>query len=126
MGYEFNDGPDFGYVKRCLECGEPVPYGRTDKVYCCDSCRNRFNYGEKKLRIRNRTRVMKILSGNYSVLQTLLREKVESADLSQMVFRGFNPEYMTWCQRRPRYSECCCFDIRYNLTRARIFSISKL
>lgn len=126
MGYPFNDESISGYVKRCLECGEPVPYGRPDKVYCCVSCRNRYNYGEKKLRIRNRTRVMKILSDNYAVLQALLREKVGSIDVPQMIFRGFNPEYMTWCQRRPRYSECCCFDIKYNLTHDRIFSISRM
>ena len=25
----------------CLECGEEMPYGRTDKVYCSVKCKNR-------------------------------------------------------------------------------------
>lgn len=125
MGYGFNEENN-GYVRRCLECGEPVPYGRNDRLYCCDSCKNRHNYGERKLSIRNRTNVMRILTRNYSVLRTLLRENIPSLDIAQMIFRGFNPDYMTGCRRRPRYSECSCFDIRYNLTETRIFSIARM
>ncbi len=125
MGYGFNEENN-EYVRRCLECGEPVPYGRNDRLYCCDSCKNRYNYGERKLSIRNKTNVMRILTRNYSVLRALLRENILSLDITQMIFRGFNPDYMTCCQRRPRYSECCCFDIRYNLTDTRVFSISRM
>lgn len=125
MGYDFNDGVN-GYVKRCLECGEPLPYGRTDKLYCSESCKNRWHYVERRQSIRNRSDVMKILGRNYSVLRDLLHENIMSLDITQMIFRGFNPGYMTGCLRRPRYSECSCFDIRYNLTDSRIFAISRM
>ncbi len=125
MAYAFNEENN-GYVRRCLECGEPVPYGRHDRLYCCDSCKNRYNYGARKHNIKNRANVMRILARNYSVLRAMLRENILSLDITQMIFRGFNPDYMTCCQRRPRYSECCCFDIRYNLTQTRIFSISRM
>ncbi len=29
--------------RKCLYCGEPI-YGRMDKKFCCDSCRNSYNY----------------------------------------------------------------------------------
>lgn len=125
MGYDINDRGD-EYVKRCLECGEPLPYGRTDKLYCCDSCKNRRHYVERRRSLKNRADVMRILSRNYSVLRSLLRENIMSLDITQVIFRGFNPGYMTGCQRRPRYSECSCFDIRYNLTGNRIFAISRM
>ena len=29
--------------RKCLYCGEPL-IGRVDKKFCCDSCRNSYNY----------------------------------------------------------------------------------
>ena len=29
--------------RKCLYCGEPL-IGRIDKKFCCDSCRNSYNY----------------------------------------------------------------------------------
>ena len=29
--------------RKCLYCGEPI-IGRMDKKFCCDSCRNSYNY----------------------------------------------------------------------------------
>ncbi len=112
--------------RQCIECGAPVPDSRADRLYCCDSCKNRHNYETRQTSRQNHVRVLDILAENYRILSDLLRGSVESIGVAELLCRGFSPEFMTFCQRRPRYSECCCFDIRYNLTVSRIFSISRI
>lgn len=110
----------------CIECGNPIPDSRTDRLYCCDSCKNHHNYETRQASRQNHALVLDILAENYRILTDLLRGRVESIGVAELLCRGFSPEFMTFCQRRPRYSECCCFDIRYNLTVSRVFSISRI
>lgn len=110
----------------CIECGNPIPDSRTDRLYCCDSCKNHHNYETRQASRQNHALVLDILAENYRILTDLLRGRVESIGIAELLCRGFSPEFMTFCQRRPRYSECCCFDIRYNLTVSRVFSISRI
>ena len=79
----------------CLECGEEMPYGRTDKVYCSVKCKNRHYYAEHLAGRYVRTRVASILEKNYSLLESLICEQKESATLSELSVRGFNPDYMS-------------------------------
>lgn len=112
--------------RTCIECGKSVPDSRTDRLYCCDACKNRHNYETRQASRKNHDRVLGILTENYRILTDLLHGRVESVGVAELLCRGFSPKFMTFCQRRPRYSECCCFDIRYNLTDSRIFSISRI
>ena len=38
----------------CLECGDQIRYGRTDKKFCCDECRAR-NYNDRVRKSRAST-----------------------------------------------------------------------
>ena len=103
-----------------------MPYGRTDKVYCSVKCKNRHYYAEHLAGRYVRTRVASILEKNYSLLESLICEQKESATLSELSVRGFNPDYMTCHRSRRYYSECGCYDIRYRQNSTRIYCIEKV
>ena len=66
------------------------------------------------------------LSRNYEILDNLVRTDVDSADLMSLVSMGFVPYIMTSYRKCGKHDECSCFDIRYIMTRTRIYSISKI
>ena len=110
----------------CLECGDVVPYGRTDKVYCSVKCKNRHYYTEHMAGRYIRTRINSILEKNYSLLEALIVGNIDSVLLSDLSVRGFSPDYMTSHRSRKYYSECGCYDIRYRQTSTRIYCIEKV
>lgn len=110
----------------CLECGEQILDGRTDKLYCSSVCRHRHYYKMEQKDIETRFSTIDVLDRNHKILSELIRKKVESIELSALMFRGFSPEFMTCCRRKARYSECGCYDIVYNQNASRIFSITKI
>ena len=90
----------------CLECGDVVPYGRTDKVYCSVKCKNRHYYAEHMAGRYIRTRINSILEKNYSLLEALIAGNIDSVLLSDLSVKGFSPDYMTSHRSRKYYSEC--------------------
>ena len=110
----------------CLECGEEMPYGRTDKIYCSVKCKNRHYYAAHLSGRYICTRVASILDRNYALLEALLSDKSCSVDLASLTVKGFNPDYMTYHRSCKYYSECGCYDIRYRQNKSRIYSIEKI
>jgi hypothetical protein len=122
-----------GYAKKrvrniptCLQCGDKIRYGRTDKKFCCDDCRNRHYNAQSKASRTFRRKVMAQLIGNYEVLDTLFKSGVTSIELIDAVTMGFVPGIVTAYRRVGKHDEFCCFDIKYIMTNMRIYSISKL
>ena len=110
----------------CLECGDRIRYGRTDKKFCCDECRNRhYNSKQKEGRTYKR-KVLALLQKNYAILEDLLRSGVDSADFVDLLTLGFTPDAVTCYHRSRRHDEFACFDIKYRMSESRIFSISKI
>lgn len=110
----------------CLECGDTIRYGRTDKKFCCDECRIK-NFNEKaRLSRLFKRRIMTALSRNYGILENLIKADIESADMISLASMGFSPSIMTSFRKCGKHSECGCFDIRYIMTGTRIYSISKI
>ncbi len=114
------------HIPVCLECGDKIRYGRTDKKFCCDECKTRHHNAMAKSGRAFRRRVLAILSKNYSVLEGLVRSGVESVDLMDLMSMGFQPSFSTSCRRNGKHDEFRCFDIKYIMTRTRIYSISKI
>ena len=110
----------------CLECGDRIRYGRTDKKFCCDECRNRHYNEQTKVGRAFRRKVLSQLMANYSLLDTLFRAGTTSMELIDAVTMGFVPGIVTSYRRVGKHDEFCCFDIKYIMTRTRIYSISKL
>ena len=114
------------HIAVCLECGDQIRYGRTDKKFCCDDCRSR-HYNEKTRQGRAfRRRVLSALSRNYEILDNLIKADVASIDIIALSSMGFSLSLMTSYRKRGKHDECGCFDIRYIKTSTRIYSISKI
>lgn len=113
-------------TRYCKECGEPLPDSRTDRLYCSMACRHRHSYKSLLMGKEMRKSTITALDRNHMILSELLRKKVESINLQELQLMGFSSDFMTCCRRKPRYSECVCYDIVYNLTADRIFSITKI
>ena len=66
------------HMPKCLECGDQIRYGRTDKKFCCDECKNRHYNNLAKGSRTFRRKVLSMLSGNYDVLNEILRSGASS------------------------------------------------
>ena len=113
-------------IARCLECGDKISYGRTDKKYCCEDCRNRHHNHLLRAGRSVRRRVMAALEKNYTILNSFLESGVESVPLSEALSVGFNPNFMTSFAKKRGHEECGCFDISYRMTPSRLCYLSKL
>lgn len=110
----------------CMECGHKIKYGRTDKKFCCDKCRNKYNNAQTRAGRAYRRRVMNAISGNYDILDNLLRTGITAIDLFELVNLGFVIEAVTSHRRMRHHDEYACFDIKYKMTPSRISGITKI
>lgn len=110
----------------CLECGREV-YGRPDKKFCSDNCKNRFHnrrHSEEKKVIE---RTINALYRNHEYLSRLINSGVKAIDIDIAKISGFQPDVITGYRKtRSRHSECRCFDLKYCLTEHKIFRIGKI
>ena len=122
MGREGNNGDR----PVCLECGDEIAYGRSDKKFCSSSCRYRY-HNEKYHNSRNvRLRIMGTLDRNYAILEKLLKLEIRSISLGDLAQMGYNKEFVTSCHRIGGHEEYRCFDIKYRCSDSRVFSIEKV
>lgn len=80
--------------RKCLSCGEPI-YGRSDKKFCGDACRNAYHYEHNNRRTNIVRRINAVLSRNYNVLQELNANGKTSVKRSQLIQKGFDFRYFT-------------------------------
>jgi len=89
--------------KHCENCGK-VLFGRTDKRFCNDTCRNTFNR-EKHLREKvkeneNLPEILRIIKRNYQILQSMRHGPLEEGlqvymPVKELIKEGFNFKYFT-------------------------------
>lgn len=108
----------------CLECGDPIPYGRSDRKYCSDACRHRYHNRESRRWHRRYARIIGILEQNYSILDRLIGLGIVSTLKSDLVQMGYNLDFLTSCRKVGHRMVCRCFDIRYEETESRIRNLS--
>ena len=114
------------HTPRCLECGDRISYGRSDKKFCSDDCRNRHhNHLARSSRILKR-RITSALDRNYEILDNMLKDGTGSIRMEDAIFHGFNPHYATSFRKQGRHVLYHCYDICYMMTPSRISSISKI
>tara|TARA_B100000963_G_scaffold177192_1_gene154086 strand:+ start:87 stop:458 length:372 start_codon:yes stop_codon:yes gene_type:complete len=81
--------------KLCLECDQPL-FGRVDKKFCNDQCRNAYNNRVNKTTndfVRN---VNGILRKNRRIIASLLDGKEKSITTKEkLLLHGFNFNYFT-------------------------------
>jgi len=110
---------------KCLECGH-VLYGRADKKFCSEGCKNKYHnrFGHKSTRLRERT--FMDLSTNHRILTNLLKMGMTAITLYDIEALGFKQSLVTGYVRKRGYDELRCFDIRYRQTPERIFEIREI
>ena len=113
-------------IPSCLECGDKIKYGRTDKKFCSDDCRNRHYNSKLRMGRTYRRRTLAMLDKNYELLEEILKSGQDSADFTYLTTMGFNPDAVTFCHHSRRHDIYACFDITYKMSERRIYSISKI
>ena len=111
-------------VPRCLECGDPLPYGRKDQKFCCKSCKNRHHNREaRRWRFRYAT-VIGILEKNHDILRQLIQLGVRSIPTEELIQLGYRMGFVTSSGREGRRTVCRCFDIVFFDTETRIAGLA--
>lgn len=75
--------------KKCLQCGEKI-IGRTDKKFCCDSCRNNYNNNLNKDATNLIRNTNNKLRKNYRILNTLNPDKKVTLPKTKLINYGFD------------------------------------
>lgn len=98
-------------VPHCLECGNPLPYGRKDRTFCSPACKNRHHNREAR-QWRNRyASIIGILEKNHDILRQLIRMGVRSIPKEELVQLGYRMGFVTSSGRVGRRTVCRCFDV---------------
>lgn len=106
----------------CLECGQEL-FGRADKKFCSNYCKNKYHNKEYSARRKIQGRVQRILASNYSLLETLIASGGKTFSLSDLEVMGFRPFFITGHGGGEKREECWCYDIVYNKTPTTIYNI---
>ena len=111
-------------VPHCLECGNPLPYGRKDRKFCCPACKNR-NHNREARRWRFRyASVIGILEKNHEILRHLIQIGVRSIPKEELIQLGYRLGFVTSSGRNGRRTVCRCFDIVFIDTETRLANLA--
>ena len=110
----------------CLECGDRIGYGRSDRKFCCDACKNRFHNRHAMSSRRYRQKVCLALDRNYDILESLRKTSIRSIGMADLENMGFNRNYFTSYVKRSTREMFMCYDIKYSVFHGKVVTISKL
>lgn len=121
---QFGDMKDF--IKLCPVCLAPV-FGRPDKVFCSEKCKNTYHYRSKYWKNGIKNRMMSSLDLNYKILEALVASGATSAKKEKLQAMGFDFSVCTSSKKgRCGHTLNCCFDMQYAQTASKIFNLKKL
>ncbi|NQV52512.1 MAG: hypothetical protein HQ500_04980 [Flavobacteriales bacterium] len=78
----------------CQECSEPL-YGRADKKFCCDQCRNTFNNRNNSDVNRIVRNINYALRRNRRILSELNDSEKTRLERNRLIMHGFSFKYFT-------------------------------
>ena len=113
-------------VPTCLQCGEELGYGRKDRKFCCEECKNKYHNSRTNSIRAFRSRINGVLEKNYRILENQLMQGRDSMDLMEAENLGFSPDFVTFCHKMKGRIGLGCFDIRYMMSDNRISGIHKI
>ena len=111
--------------KRCLECGDVLPYGRRDMRFCSTSCKNRWHYQKNGNLKGLRMKTIGAIDRNYSILESLLESGISSIDIPDLGQMGYNFDCVTSYHKVRNHDEYRCYDIKYYMSGSRIFKLER-
>lgn len=110
----------------CLHCGGSFGYGRVDKKFCCEECKNTYHNMKRKERRFIKLRIQNALNKNYSILEKLIAKGISNIDLYDLKLLGYNLEYMTSSRKIRNHTEVWCYEIRFTMTETQIKNIRRM
>ena len=110
---------------RCLECGNTLPYGRSDMKFCSASCRNRWHYLQDGGLQGTRRKIIGALDRNHSILESLIDEGVTRIDIPDLAQMGYNFDCVTSYHKVRNRDEYRCYDIKYCMSASRVFKLER-
>ncbi len=110
----------------CLECGDPIEYGRSDKKFCCEACKNRWHNREASSSRKFRQKVSSSLEKNYFILDSVRRTTLKTILVSDLETMGFRPGYFTSYSKGRNAEVFMCYDLKYVVRNGSVISISKV
>lgn len=119
MKYKLDDSAAY-----CLECGEPLSYGRGDRKFCCNACKNRHHNREARQWRSRYAQIIGILQKNHDILSHLVRIGIKSIPKADLLQLGYRAGFVTSSARQGRRTVCRCFDIVFIDTETRIAGIA--
>lgn len=97
----------------CLECGKGF-YGRSDKRFCSDACRNSYHNSVSRQSKAYSYRINSLLQRNHSILEECLSNGKTRLGRAEMAEKMFSERYCTACSGGfPRRRVYTCYDISY-------------
>lgn len=81
-------------MKKCLECNELI-FGREDKKFCCDGCRNSFNNRINKDTTNLMRNINNKLRKNYRILSELNPNARVTIKKTKLINKGFDFDLYT-------------------------------
>ena len=126
---EVNDAKTMKYrseetVPHCLECGNPLPYGRKDRKYCSPACKNRSHNREARQWRFRYSSVIGILEKNHDILRHLIQIGVRSIPKEELAQLGYRLGFVTSSGRKGSRTVCRCFDIVFTDMETRISGLA--
>lgn len=112
--------------QHCLECGDKLPYGRSDRKFCCGTCKNRYHNRIMRQSRNYKQKVKDILERNYMILDSLRRTTLKNIPLSDLERMGFRLDFFTSCGLSSKRESYMCYDIRYHVTDGVVTSIARI
>ena len=81
-------------MNTCLQCNQTL-FGRKDKKFCNDFCRNSYNNNLNRDKVEVVRNVNNRLRRNNRILKTLLEESARSVSKLELNLRNFDFKYIT-------------------------------
>lgn len=111
----------FRIQTRCLQCGKEILYGRADRKFCCNDCKNQYhNRRRYPLREEMESSVLRRINLNHDILERLYKMGVNTIDHVALAQLGFDARFVTSVCRVGRHDVYAIFDLQYEMTPSRL------
>ena len=111
---------------RCLECGDVLPYGRSDMKFCCVNCKSRYHYVNGGHHKSIRLKTISALDRNHAILMSLIEDGVTSINIPDLAQMGYRFDCVSSYHKVRNHNEFRCYDLKYYKTDSRIFGLSRV
>jgi hypothetical protein len=104
-------------TRRCLECSKPF-FGRSDKKFCSDVCRNACNNRHRSLTSPRVRVINNILNKNRKILEQNFSNGADTIQTTKyrLLEQGFNFNYVTGVSDIKNGSTCFyCYEFGYQM-----------